>query len=70
MSAVKDIPDRLQLIRASDLCRYLRISSTTLWRWRRQNLIPQPLSLGPRMIGWHATDIHDWLEAMKQEGGL
>ncbi|MCM8857908.1 MAG: AlpA family phage regulatory protein [Candidatus Thiodiazotropha sp.] len=61
---------KLKLLRADDLASMLGVSQTTLWRWRRQKLMPQPLSLGPRMIGWRVTDIDSWLETIKLDGSM
>ncbi len=58
------------IIRPKDLATKLGISETTLWRWRRDSKLPQPISLGPRMIGWRATDIDDWFESIKLEGSI
>ncbi len=59
-----------RIIRLSELSLMLGVSKTTLWRWRRERRLPMPLSLGPRMIGWRMVDINNWLENIKQEGGV
>lgn len=48
-------------IRSGDLSKALNISLTTLWRWRKMGLIPDPINLGPRIVGWRIDDIQNWL---------
>jgi predicted DNA-binding transcriptional regulator AlpA len=57
------------LIRAKQLSEELGISTITLWRWRNQNLIPHPISLGPRIIAWERSVINAWIEAKRVNGG-
>lgn len=59
-----------KIIRANELAQLLGISTTTLWRWRRKNLMPQPIYLGPRMIGWRPEDVNSWLENASAQGGI
>lgn len=49
-------------IRSSALSKTLDISESTLWRWRKAGLIPKPMNLGPRIVGWRIDDIQDWLD--------
>lgn len=63
-------PKEKKIIRANELAQLLGISNTTLWRWRRSNAVPQPIYLGPRMIGWRVEDINSWLENASAKGGI
>ncbi|MFG0872560.1 helix-turn-helix transcriptional regulator [Aeromonas media] len=54
------------IIRPTQLAEELGVSTTTLWRWRQQGIIPQPLSLGPRLVGWDRSVINQWLESQKK----
>lgn len=58
------------IIRLSELTEILGVSATTVWRWRRENRIPQSLSLGPRMVGWRRKDIDEWLNQLSNERGV
>jgi len=60
----------IKLINPSELADKLRISPTTLWRWRKERLIPPALDLGSRVIRWRATDIDAWLEKINKDGGF
>lgn len=55
-----------RLIRPKDLARELCISPQTLWRWRRENRIPEPLFLGPRMRAWEVNVIEEWLKQQRE----
>ncbi len=43
----------------------LGISHGTIWRWARAGLLPAPVRLGPRKIGWRISDIEKF-EAERQ----
>lgn len=58
-----EIVSKLRIIRTAELANLLGISQTTLWRWRQKGAFPQPIPLGPRMVGWKITDIETWLDS-------
>lgn len=58
------------ILRPDELASRWGISKTTLWRWRKEKLIPQPLLLGPRMIGWHVDVIAAVEQGIENTGGL
>jgi prophage regulatory protein len=58
---------KTQIIRPKALAKQLDISVTTLWRWRLQGVIPQPVVLGSRIIGWDQSTIDDWLQKLKEK---
>ena len=58
---------KTQIIRPKALAKQLDISVTTLWRWRLQGTIPQPVVLGSRIIGWDQVTIDEWLQALKDK---
>jgi len=41
---------------------------TTLSRWIRKRHFPPAVILGKRSVGWHATDVHDWLASRRSWG--
>lgn len=49
------------LLRPANLAKKLNVNLVTLWRWRRQGKIPQPINLGGRLIAWRKSTIEDWL---------
>ena len=55
-----------KLVRPSQLSSQLGVSVTTLWRWRQQKIIPEPIALGKRIIGWEQSTIDEWLEGLNK----
>lgn len=52
-----------QLIyRKKTLLELLQISETTLRRWMKDEDFPMARQLGPRAVGWVATEVQVWLE--------
>ena len=46
-----------------DVMQILDVSESTILRWRKDNLIPQPVKVGRRILGWNAEKFDEWLEA-------
>jgi predicted DNA-binding transcriptional regulator AlpA len=59
-----------QLVRPKELAAILGVSSQTIWRWRKDNQIPEPIFLGPRMIAWEAKVIEKWLEEKRSRAEI
>lgn len=38
------------------------VSETTLRRWMKDEGFPKPRQLGPRSVGWIATEVDGWLQ--------
>jgi prophage regulatory protein len=59
-----------RLLRIKDLEILLGVSKSTIWRWRQQPHIgfPEPICLGPRLVGWVISDIEAWLDKNKLRG--
>ena len=53
--------DEIMIFRVPDLCRSLRVSRTTLYRWVRSGQFPSPVKLGPKVIGWPCGTVIAWL---------
>ncbi|WP_157836274.1 helix-turn-helix domain-containing protein [Rheinheimera texasensis] len=51
------------IIRPAELAEVLHVSLPTLWSWRKKGILPEPIVLGPRFIGWRAEVLNDWLES-------
>jgi predicted DNA-binding transcriptional regulator AlpA len=56
----------IQIVRQTDLCKLLSISSTTLWRLRQSSsTFPKPIKLNSdKLIGWKIVDIRNWLDSL------
>ena len=55
------LPD--EIWKQKQICHVLKISRTTLWRFRQNPSFPSAIKLGPRSIGWRAVDIVNWIES-------
>jgi prophage regulatory protein len=58
-----------RLIRPNELARVLGVSTVTLWKWRRDKILPEPIKIGPRFIAWEAEVIQDWLKGQNTPQG-
>jgi prophage regulatory protein len=61
------ITENEKLMTKTDICEYLTLSDSTLFRLRRDNVFPKPLNLGARTIRWKRKDIDNWLESITPE---
>ena len=60
-----------KIIRPKQLAALLQISLTSLWRLRKQKIIPEPILIGSRMIGWQRSTIDEWLNSLNaQKSGV
>jgi prophage regulatory protein len=50
------------IYRKSTVLAKFGISETTLRRWMSSERFPRPRQLGPRAVGWVATEVDNWLE--------
>ena len=48
---------RLQLLDAREVAGLLRISIPTLWRAVKQERVPAPIHMGPRLVRWRLVDM-------------
>ena len=56
-----------KFLRQKEVAKLLGISTTTLWRWRKAGIIPQPIYLSGQVVGWRMSVIDAWLEDKVQE---
>lgn len=52
----------LLIYRRDALLKTLGISKSTLRNWMLTQGFPNPIQLGPRAVGWVASQVHTWLE--------
>ena len=57
----------MNILRAKDLSRQLRVSLATLHRWRRAKAFPEPIKMGPNSVGWPEAVVEDWLAKQAQK---
>lgn len=51
------------LIRLGDVCRFLGISRSTVYKRLSERSFPEPARLGPRTVRWRVDDIEAWRDA-------
>jgi len=47
------------IVYQADLCKWLKRSPVTLWRWIKSGYLPQPAKLGQYHV-WPAAEIAEW----------
>jgi len=52
----------LAILRLSEVKRLTGLCRTSIYEMMRDSIFPRSVSLGPRAIGWRASDIRVWLE--------
>lgn len=57
---------RTHLISPRMLARSLDISFAILWRWTLDHMIPRPVFLGARIMGWDKRVIDNWLSRVNR----
>ncbi len=54
---------RETLIRLEQLCRKLNVAPSTLWRWRKRGLFPEPVRIpGTSIQGWREKTVDELIE--------
>ena len=53
-----------------EVARKLNISSSTVVRWSKSNIIPKPFRLGPNKIIWDENEINKSIEEKKKQRGF
>lgn len=66
ISTMESKPEVQPLVyRKNTVLALLGISETTLRRWMDTDGFPRPVQLGPRAVGWIASDCAQWLASRK-----
>ena len=61
-------PGRVLIQRKPSVLAQLGVSDTTLRRWMADDGFPRPRQLGPRAVGWIASEVEAWLHARPTAG--
>lgn len=54
-----------RIISIIELSQLLSKSRVSLWRWERDGLLPKPIKVQGRTIGWRSSVILEWLETQE-----
>jgi len=61
--AARENDGDITLIRQKQLSGLLGINRATCWRWIKSGVLPRPIRLSERVVGWRLKDVQDFLEA-------
>jgi prophage regulatory protein len=59
---------RVRILRVKEVAELVGVSTTTLWRWQRDGLMPKRRQIGPNVTGWTEQEITEWLEDRPRAG--
>lgn len=59
-----------RVLRPWQLAMKLGCHRITLYNWVKRGMLPAPIRLSPRVVGWRESDIEAWLARRSQEGGF
>jgi prophage regulatory protein len=51
------------ILRLPDVQALTGQSKPTIYRRVRENDFPRPIALGPRTVGWRASDVQAWIDS-------
>ena len=54
------------LVRLADLCEFLSVSRSSIYRWISEGTFPEPVRLGPHMVRWRIEAIVAWRDAPRR----
>ncbi len=53
----------IRILRRAEVQRITGLSATTIWRRERDGAFPKRRRLGPRAVGWLASEVLAWAES-------
>jgi excisionase family DNA binding protein len=54
-----------ELVTQAQLAEKLSVSKQTVWRMLGKGQLPPMITIGSRSKRWHAEDINEWLQSLK-----
>jgi prophage regulatory protein len=54
--------DMDKVVRRPQLLELIGVSSATQWRMEKAGLFPARFRLGAGLVGWHLTEVEEWLQ--------
>lgn len=60
-SLLEQALDTDSICRIGEVVRIVGCSRASIYSWMREGHFPKPRKLGPRAVGWLASEIHDWI---------
>ena len=59
--------EKLEILCVKDLEKILKISKSTMLRWRHSGDFPEPMHLGGRSVRWTKKQIDTWILSLHEE---
>lgn len=53
------------VLRTEQLCQYVSLSRTTIWRLEKSGQFPKRVRLGQNSVGWLKDEVDNWLESRR-----
>ena len=57
-----------RILRRPEVQRQTQLSKASIYRLMRASKFPRPVRLGPRAVGWIASEVTAWIESRKRAG--
>jgi len=54
-----------RIISITELSQLLSKSRVSIWRWEKSHILPKPIKVQGRTIGWRESVILEWLESQE-----
>lgn len=54
-----------RIISIIELSQLLSKSRVSIWRWERDGILPKPIKVAGRTLGWRESTILEWLETQE-----
>jgi prophage regulatory protein len=54
------------IIKPQELAQQLGMSKSSLWRWQKAGILPEPIKFGNRVLGWRKATILQWLDSAEE----
>lgn len=54
-----------RIISITELGQLLGKSKVSIWRWERDQILPKPIKVQGRTLGWRESSILEWLESQE-----
>ena len=61
-----------RVLTTDDMAEMLQVSRSSIKRWAKEDRLPPAIQAGPRLLRWHAHEVHAWIAAgcPKQNEGV
>lgn len=56
-----------KFLRIDDVMSLTGLAKSTVWLWVKENKLPKPIKLSPRVTVWKLTEIEEWLTNKTKE---